>query len=127
MQTITVSIEVHLANGPDWLSTQQLAVDAVDVIDVVIASGAADLEIPLQPGGIVKMILVSPDPPTAELSYKSKVAGTEIFKLDQPHLLLGEGGVGMLEGIAAPTSLFFSKSGTTDARVSILVGRDLGP
>lgn len=127
MQTITISVEVRLASGPAWASTQQLMVDAVDVIDVVIASGATDFKVPVQPGGVVKMILVSPDPASGELSYKSETSGTEIYKLDQPHLLMGEGGVGMLEGAVAPTSLFFSKSGTTDARVSILVGRDLSP
>jgi hypothetical protein len=124
-ETITVSLDVRLGSGPSWAVTRQLAVDAIDVVDVVIEHGAADLEVPIQPGGTVRLIMVSSDPANDELTYKTSSGGSESYALDQPHLLMGEGGLGMLEGSAPPTSLFFSKSGTADARVSILVGRDL--
>jgi hypothetical protein len=125
-EIITVSLDVRLSSGPAWAVSRQIAVDAVDVVNVVIEHGAADFEVPIQPGGAVRLILLAPDPPNEELTYQTSAGGAETYALDQPHLLLGTGGVGMLEGADPPTKLFFSKAGTTDAGVTILVGRDIG-
>jgi len=126
-ETITVSLDVRLGSGPAWAVTRQIPVDAIDIVDILVEHGAADVEVPIQPGGAVRLMLLTADPPSEELTYKTSSGGSETYTLDQPHLLMGEGGIGMLEGSASPTSLFFSKSGASDARVSILVGRDLGP
>jgi hypothetical protein len=126
-EIITVSLDVRLASGRTWSTSQQIAVDAIDVVDLVVGHGATDVEVPIQPGGAVRLILLSPDPPNDELTYQTSANGASTYALDQPHLLFGKGGVGMLEGTSPPTKLFFSKSGTSDARVSILVGRNIAP
>lgn len=123
-ETITVSLDVRLASGPAWTASRQVVVDAIDVVDVVIPQGAVDTEVPIQPGGTVRLLLVMADPPTSEVTYSTSSGSADNYQLDEPHLLVGEGALSLL-GATAPTSLFFTKIGTNDARVRILVGRDV--
>jgi hypothetical protein len=126
-ETITVNLNVSLGSGASWAVTRQLAVAAIDLVDIAIEAGAEDVEVPIQPGGVVRLLMVTADPPAAAVTYKTSSGGSESYTLDQPHLLLGEGGVGMLEGAAAPTSLFVSNSGAGGVRLAVVVGRDLPP
>ena len=127
-ESIVVSANVVISNGPAMAIKRTIAVDAYDKLDVAVPTGAADLEIDLQPGaaGQVHLLLVSSSQYGANLSYKvNSSASPATFALDEPHLLLGAGSVAMLD--AAPAKLFFSNSLGADAQVQILIGRDATP
>ena len=129
MPDIVLNTSLTIANGPSVLVVRSLAVDAYDVIEVVIAAGAADKEVQIQPGGTgqVSLLSVSADWFGEALTYKTATGtGATAYALDQPHLFAGAGALATL-GTAPPTKLFFSNStsGVTakDAKVQVLVGR----
>ena len=127
-ESIVFSANVVISNGPAMAIKRTIAVDAYDKLDVAVPTGAADLEIDLQPGaaGQVHFLLVSSSQYGANLSYKvNSSASPTTYALDEPHLLLGAGSVAMLD--AAPAKLFFSNSLGADAQVQILIGRDATP
>src|SRR5437867_13054681 len=103
--TITISIEARLGSGISFATTRQFTVQAIDMVDVVVEHGASDLKVPIQPGGDVRLILLSSDSTGSDLTYKTSAAATTTHTLDEPQLLLGAGGSGMLEGRRPRTTL----------------------
>jgi len=127
-ESIIVSANVVIPNGPAFALSRTLAVDAYDKIDVAVPNGAADLEVEIQPGaaGQVRFLLVTASQYGASLSYKvNSSASLAVHALDEPHVLIGAGSVNMLD--PAPTRLFLSNTLGSDAQVQILVGRDATP
>ena len=120
---------VDIPNGPSISSSRSVEVEAFDLIEVELASGAADVEVEVQPGaaGQVKFLAVTSTRYGPEVSYKvNTAAATETHALDQPHVLAGDGAVAMLD--ASPELLFLSNAFTDgDVNVQILVGRDATP
>ncbi len=103
----------------------------VDVLGTADASGPdTDKEIELQPtstSGQVTFIGITADRYDANLKYKVNATDNSEVPLDQPHVLLGKGAVGLLDTAEAPTSLFFSSTIAENAEIQILVGRDATP
>jgi hypothetical protein len=126
-ETIVCQLTVTLGSGPRWTSTRAIEVEATDVIRITVEAGAEDKEVEVQPGSEVRVLFISPDPPSEKLNYATESGATERHTLDEPHLLPGTGAVGLLGGNAPPTSLFFTNEGAVDASVTILVGRDATP
>lgn len=126
---IAYQSNVRIPNGPGVSSSRSVEVEAFDLIEVELASGAADVEVEMQPGGAgqVKFLAITSSRYGSELSYKvNSAAATKTHALDQPHLLAGDGAVAMLD--AAPESLFMSNAfADADVNVQILVGRDATP
>ncbi len=120
-------LSVTLGSGPRWSSIRVVEVEATDVIRVTIAAGASDTKVELQPGDAMQLLLINPEIPAETLGYATSAGAATPHMLDQPHLLVGQGAIGLLGGSSAPTSLFFNNSGTEDASVTIVIGRDATP
>lgn len=126
-----MNLNVQIAGGPGISANRSLEVEAYDIINVDVRATASppdtDKEIDVQPGGAgqVKFLAITSDRYGDGLTYKVNSAGNPSIALDQPHVLAGEGAVGLMD--SAPTKLFFSTTLTEDASVLILVGRDATP
>lgn len=125
--TLTSSYEVQVSGGPRFSSTMNQALEAYDVMEVVVADGASDTTIEVQPGGAgqVQFLHVSASLYAAGLTYKVDAAANPPHDLDRPLLLAGSGAVGLLGG--APSQLLFSNSTDQDVTIQVLVGRDATP
>lgn len=130
-KVIQFKFNVQLAEGPGISASRSLEVEAYDLINVNVLSTTSppdtDKEIDVQPGGAgqVKFLAITSDRYGDGLTYKVNAAANPRITLDQPHVLVGEGAVGLLD--PAPTKLFFSTTLSQDASVQILVGRDATP
>ncbi len=124
-ETIKWSFKAQVSSGPSLLLSDEITVDAYDKIDVSIpASTTTPLTIEVQPGEGTAFLLITAD------SYKGLTYGvgetsTPSIELDGPHLLIGSGAVGLL--VNTPDALRFTNTEATDAKISILVGRDATP
>jgi hypothetical protein len=129
---ISLTMNVHVSGGPKMTTTRTITVEAYDSIKVTIlgtdsGSADADKQVEVQPGGSgqVSFLSITSDRYDAGLTYKVNSSGNPAIALDQPHVLIGKGAVGLLD--PAPAELFFSSSIAADAEVQILVGRDATP
>jgi hypothetical protein len=120
--SIAVNISVSITNGPSQLITHSLPVDAYDMIKVKVPDTTTDMKVELQPGAAdqVRLLVVSCDRYSDKVSYKVNDA-TEVYPLDSPHVLVGLGGVKMLD--SAPTTLKLSNASGGDIQVAVLIGR----
>jgi hypothetical protein len=127
-ETIVVTINADVASGPKLKEPGTLAIDAYDKISVDVPNGASDLEVDLQPGaaGSIQLLLVKSNAHGEELKYTVN-ADTTDHVLDQPHILVGTGSVGLYG--EEPTKLVFDNAlgDGKDAQIQILVGRDATP
>ena len=128
MAQISLTVDVSVPNGPKLWFRRALDVEAIDKIDLTIASSAKDEEVELQPGGAgqVQFLLIVAEPYDANVSYKVNKKAGDARALDQPHLFTGAGAVSILNG-GVPTKLFLSNNTAGDAKVQILIGRDATP
>ena len=117
---------VEIKGGPRNSLSDDITVDAYDMIEVEIDKDAVDQEVQIHPAGAeqVLLLMISSDRYGELLKYK--VAGTSTeFELDAPHLLIGKGAVAMLG--AAPETLVFKNGLDAPAEIQILVGRKATP
>lgn len=129
MAKITCTVNVQVTNGPKVAVTKTADVEAYDSLDVTIPKGGAETEVQVQPGGAgqVSFLLITADQYADKLAYTVTSGGTDSYMLDGPHLMVGTGGVSLLD-TTPPASLFFKNTDTAaDAMVHILVGRDATP
>lgn len=128
MAQISLTVDVAVPNGPKLWFRRAVDVEAIDKIDLTIASKIKDQEVELQPGGAgqVQFLMIVAEPYDADLSYKVNKKAGDARVLDQPHCFTGAGAVSMLDG-GAPTKLFLSNDTADDAKVQILIGRDATP
>jgi len=100
-------------------------VEAIDSIEITVASGAADLAVELQPGaaGQVQFLLVNATTYGEDLTFKVNSAGNPSHALNDVLVLTGAGAVRLLG--FPPNQLLFSNKLVPPAlvTVSILVGR----
>lgn len=125
-QKIEWSFKVSVGGGPELSSSRILAVDAYEAADVVVKStDAPDKEIVL-PSPIQALVLTAND--YENITYKiNSSSSTDVFKLDQPLVMMGSGAMAQLNGGTAITSLFVTNGGSSDVRMNILIGRDITP
>lgn len=125
-QTIQWSMTAQVPNGPRIVTSQVIEIEAYDSIKLNVGGNVSDMEVELQPGaaGRVKVLIITSDQYSDNLSYKANAVGNPEIIIDQPQALMGEGAVGLLD--PAPTSLFFTNTAPADetAAIEILVGRD---
>ncbi|MCP4410564.1 MAG: hypothetical protein GY807_23040 [Gammaproteobacteria bacterium] len=129
-ENISLSLDVQISGGPKISASQNIQVEAYDSIKVTIrgtgdASGAdTDKEVEVQPGGTgqVSLLTITSNRYDSGLTYKVNSNANPGIELDKPHVLAGQGAVGLLDA-AAPTSLFFSSAIAENAEIHILVGR----
>jgi hypothetical protein len=125
-ETIVVTVSADVASGPKLKESRTLAIDAYDKISVTVPDGTSDLDVDLQPGGAgsIQLLIVKSSVYGADLKYTIN-ADTTDHVLDQPHVLIGTGSVGLYG--AEPTKLVFDNALGSDAQIQILVGRDATP
>lgn len=127
-QTLHWSTTAQIPGGPRITTTQKINIEAYDSIKLDVESGAADMEVALQPGTTdhpVKALVITSDHYSSDLSYKVNDDGNPVIIVDQPQVFMGEGAVSILD--PAPTNLFFSNADAETAAIEILIGRDATP
>jgi hypothetical protein len=127
-ETIVLTVGAEVASGPTIKENRTLTVDAYDKISVTVPDGTSDLEVEVQPGGTgsVRLLIVKSSRYGDALKYTVN-AGTTEYVLDEPHVLIGAGAVGLFG--AAPAKLVFDNAlgAGEDAQIQILIGRDATP
>lgn len=123
-ESISLKISVQVVGGPKIEAAKTLKVEAYEKITLAVPNDSTDVQVELQPGGVgvVKLIMITSDAYGDQLTY-SPDSGTTTIGLDQPHLFIGVGGVGVL---GSPKTLIFNNalSTPTSAKIELLVGRD---
>jgi hypothetical protein len=124
MIRINYQLNVQISGGPRASHAGSLRVGAYDAIRVTVPAETTDLEIELQPASSddqVTFLMITANRYTG-LTYTINEE-TIPHTLDAPQLLLGGGGVSLLD--AAPQSLSVSNNDETSAAsIEVLVGRD---
>ena len=126
MSNITWQFQASIPGGPQFTITQpNIAVRAYDVASATIGAGANNIDVAVQPSsspGDVVFVVVSSDTYDAGLTYKID-GGATAHALDAPHMMLGAGAVGFMNGGAPPQKLTFSSTLAKDANVQVVAGR----
>ncbi|HEX7151237.1 MAG TPA: hypothetical protein VF618_07095 [Thermoanaerobaculia bacterium] len=121
MTVIKTAVDVQVSDGPRINFKNQLEVDAYDRIDVSVPSDNTPVNAEVQPGSTVTFLLIRSSVSNDLVTLKN---GTAQISLASPIVLAG-GGVGLL---AAPAkTLTFTNDSGTDAKITVLVGRDATP
>jgi hypothetical protein len=127
MSDSTFQFQVAIPGGPSFtIGPVAIAVKAYDVASATIAAGASNVDVVVQPSstkGDVVFVVVTSDQYDAGLTYKVDGAA-DVHALDAPHLLLGAGAVGFMNGGAPPKTLTFSSSLKNDANIQVVAGRN---
>jgi hypothetical protein len=126
MSNITWQFQATIPGGPAFTINQPpITVQAYDVASAKIAAGASGIAVSVQPSstaGDVVFVVVTSDLYGAGLTYK--VDGSpDTHALDGPHVMLGAGAVGFMNGGAPPQTLTFTSTLAKDANVQVVVGR----
>lgn len=123
---VTVNIEIH--NGPSIRVNRIVEVDAYEKINVSIKNGDANKVVDLWPSdneGEVVLMAITSEWYGDTITYKVNDA-LDVYKLDQPHFLIGNSSVNMLD--PKPKQLKFSYSKPTpdnkldSVKIQILIG-----
>ena len=128
-KSINWAFTAQVSDGPTQQLSGSIDIEGYEEIEVDVTAGAST-KVNVQPadGGLFLLISSSNyDTLTYEvLDATDKAVGTPSTKtLDGPHILVGAGAVALLE--TAENTIKFSKGGSEDATVNILVGRDATP
>jgi hypothetical protein len=127
-ETIVLTVGAEVASGPTLKESRTLTLDAYDKISVTVPDGTTNMEVELQPGGTgsTRLLVVKSSQYGEALKYTVN-AGTTDHVLDQPHILIGTGAVGLFG--SEPTKLVFDNAlgAGKDAEIQILIGRDATP
>jgi hypothetical protein len=126
-EIINWSFSVDVTLGPKLAGSDSLTVGAYDKASVVIAAGAADVDVQVQPANVagkVQVLVLRAETYDPGLTISAD-GGTTSFPLDGPLVLLGAGAVALLAD--APQTLRFGNGTTADIGVDVLIGRDPAP
>ena len=126
MPNVNWQFQAAIPGGPSVLLNQpSIPIEAYDVAAVDIASGASNVDVPIQPSsgaGDVLFVAVSSSLYDPGINYTVD-ALTDKHVLDGPHVLLGSGAVGLLNSSASPQKLVFTNTSAQKASVQVVVGR----
>jgi hypothetical protein len=126
MSKIAWQFQASIPGGPAFNITQpDIAVGAYDVASATIGAGGSNVDVVVQPSsspGDVVFMVVSSDTYDAGLTYKID-GGPTAHALDAPHVMLGAGAVGFMNGGAPPQKLTFSSTLAKDANIQVVAGR----
>ena len=126
-EVINWSFSVDVTLGPKLTGSDSLTVGAYDKAGVVIAAGAANVDVQVQPANVagrVQVFVLRAETYDPDLTISAD-GGATSFPLDGPLVLLGAGAVALLAD--APQTLCFSNGTTADIGVDVLIGRDPAP
>ena len=126
MSKIAWQFQASIPGGPAFNITQpDIAVGAYDVASATIGAGGSNIDVVVQPSsspGDVVFMVVSSDTYDAGLTYKIDGDATA-HALGAPHVMLGAGAVGFMNGGAPPQKLTFSSTLAKDANIQAVAGR----
>ena len=126
MSNITWQFQASIPGGPAFTITQpNIAVAAYDVASATIGAGASNIDVVVQPSstpGDVVFVVVSSDTYDPGLTYIIDGGATK-HAVDGPHVMLGAGAVGFMNGGAPPQKLTFSSTLAKDANIQVVAGR----
>ncbi|MGC5172554.1 hypothetical protein ACLQ2Q_18110 [Microbacterium sp. DT81.1] len=126
-ETINWSFSVGIAEGPRVAGSDAVDVGAYDKASVLLAAGAAGVDVQVQPAtaaGKVHVLVIGASAYDAGITFSAD-AGATAFVLLGPLILIGSGAVELLA--TAPQVLRFDNTTADDVTVDILVGRDPAP
>ena len=127
-ETIVLTVGAEVASGPTIKESRTLTLDAYDKISVTVPDGTSNMEVQLQPGGTgsTRLLIIKSSQYGDALKYTVN-AGTTDHVVDQPHILIGAGAVGLFG--SEPTKFVFDNAlgAGKDAQIQILIGRDATP
>ncbi len=136
-EKIVITANIGVQNGPSISVNRVMDVQAYEIIDVDITTEETDKVVKLpgtQEGEILLLAITSNwygdgKDPDHYVTYKVNANDGDEFKLDQPHLLIGNSSVTMLDSV--PTQLLFSYTKGTTApdvvKIKILIGLKVTP
>jgi hypothetical protein len=128
-ETIVLTIGAEVASGPTLKESRTLALDAYDKISVTVPDGTTNMEVQLGPGGAAgstRLLIVKSSQYGDALKYTVN-SGTTDHVLDQPHVLIGAGAVGLFGSEPAKFVFDNALGAGKDAQIQILIGRDATP
>ena len=124
MSDITWQFQAMIPGGPAILiATPDITVGAYDVASATIADKAV-VDVVVQPSstkGDVVFVVVQSDVYGDALTYT--IDGATTTTLDAPHVMLGAGAVGLMNGGAPPQTLTFTNKLGKDATIQVIAGR----
>ncbi len=127
-EKIAVTVKIDIQNGPNISLNRIVEVDAYEKINVDIKNEDADKVVDLWPSdneGEVVLLAITSNWYGDTITYKVNDVA-DVYKLDQPHLLIGNSSVNMLD--PKPKQLKFSYSKPTpdnkldSVQIQILIG-----
>jgi hypothetical protein len=126
MSKITWQFQATIPGGPAFtLSQPPIEVLAYDVATAKVAGSASGVAVNVQPSsttGDVVFVVVTSDVYDAKITYTVD-GSSAVHELDGPHVLLGAGAVGFMNGGTPPQTLTFANTLATDVNVQVVVGR----
>lgn len=124
-EKIRWTASVQVIGGPGISTSRTIEVEAYDSIKVEVETTDVDKEVEVQPSataGQVKLLVLTADRYSPDLTYKVNDTTNPAVPLDEPQFLAGARAVGFLD--PAPVGLFFTNASAEPVSVQILVGRD---
>ena len=120
---ISWKLSVDIPSGPSVALSSAVPVDAYDRIAVTVPASGTETPVDIQPGasGRVKFLMIRSDNYGDDLTYKVSVTGNPERKLNDVLLLVGAGGLELLEDPL--DKLLFKNSLAVPANIEIIVGR----
>jgi hypothetical protein len=127
-EKIAVTVKIDIQNGPNISLNRIVEVDAYEKINVSIKNEDVDKVVDLWPSdneGEVVLLAIISNWYGDTITYKVNDVA-DVYKLDQPHLLIGNSSVNMLD--PKPKQLKFSYSKPTpdnkldSVQIQILIG-----
>ena len=122
-ETINWSVNFDAVLGPRIAASGTQTVDAYDKVSVRLEAGATDVDVDVQPSataGDVLLLVITASSYEAQVTFSAD-AGTTMFTLDGPVVLVGAGAVTLLAD--PPQTLRFANPDAQPADIDILVGR----
>jgi len=126
MSEITWQFQASIPGGPALsLAQPNIVVGAYDVASATIKAVTSNIDVVVQPSssaGDVVFMVVSSDIYDSGLTYKID-GGATTHALDAPHVMLGAGSVGFMNGGTPPQRLTFSSTLAKDVNIQVVAGR----
>ncbi len=128
-QKIMLTVQVKVPGGPTVGLSRPVEAEAYDYLEVAVKPADKDVEVMIQPGAAVKLLLITVQADLYSDKLKCKVYKGDVtvneLKLDGPQLFLGVDAAKLLGGGSSPQKLTLDNAADgKECVVQILVCRD---
>ncbi|MDJ0755363.1 MAG: hypothetical protein QNJ45_17700 [Ardenticatenaceae bacterium] len=118
--SIKYNFVASVSGGPSISGSGTIDVAVYSVMSVTVPAGGSTV-LDASPDAAGELLIITAD------SYENityTVTGGVTATLDGPHVLLGSGAVGLLNGGNPVETITFNSTATEDVEVTIMLGRD---